>query len=150
MKKTAIVAGVASLCLAGTAGGAAIATTHHTPAITRGGLTVKVSPTRPSPGQSVKATLTGARKGVGYVCIEGTFKKGVKLSASDGYTPSAVLNIKAHHGKASCNQVYLPFTTPSGHHCPPTKKDKKAGWGCGVAFADPKHRTHYSYALYKF
>jgi hypothetical protein len=142
MKKTAIVGALTGLVFASASGVALARDTS---------LHVSVSPKTPSQGETVTATLTGGKKSVGYVCILTTFKKGVKLTAGDSNTNSAVLNIHPNsNGKAKCQQVFLSFTSPNGHSCPPTHKDKKHGWKCGVAFADPKHRSHWNVGLFHF
>jgi hypothetical protein len=56
-------------------------------------------------------------------------------------------------GKGSCQLAFSPFhKTINGknHSCPPSKKDKKAGWGCGMAVAVPAHRTEYKIAHFTF
>jgi hypothetical protein len=143
MKKTAIVGVVTGLVLAGGAGTLALAqdTSLH----------VTVSPTKPAQGQTVNAKMTGGKKSVGYVCILTTYKKGVKLSAGDSNVNSAVLNVHPNKkGVAKCQQVFLSFKSPNGHSCPPTHKDKTHGWKCGVAFADPNHRSHWNVGLFTF
>jgi len=114
-------------------------------------LHVTVSPLKPAQGQTVNAKLRGGNPKVGYVCILTTYKAGVKLSAGDSNTNSAVLNIHPNkYGVAKCQQVFLKFKSPHGHSCPPTRKDKANGWKCGVAFADPNHRTHWNVGLFHF
>jgi hypothetical protein len=148
MKKTAIVGVAASLCLLGS--GTALATAHH-PAEKKHYLkTVKLSTYKPASGQTVKGTASPANPKGNYVCIFSAYKPGAKLSASDSNTSSVQLNLKVKHGKVSCSNVFLPFTTPSGHHCPPSKADKKAGWSCGLAFADQDNRTDYKVGVFKF
>ena len=143
MKRTTIIGVLTGLVFASGAGTVALArdTSLH----------VSLSNTKPSQGQTVTATLSNGKQGVDYVCILTTFKKGVKLSAGDSNTNSAVLNRHVNsNGVAKCQQVFLSFTSPNGHHCPPTHKDKKHGWKCGVAFADPKHRSHWNVGLFHF
>jgi hypothetical protein len=149
MKKTAILGGLTGLVLAGGVSTVALAAPNLPARDTS--LHVSVSPLKPSQGQTVNATLTNGRKSVGYVCILTTYKKGVKLSAGDSNVNSAVLNIHPNNkGVAKCQQVFLSFKSPNGHSCPPTHKDKRHGWKCGVAFADPKHRSHWNVGLFKF
>jgi len=149
MKKTTIVGVVTGLFLAGGAGSLALAAPHV--AAVDSTLHVTVSPLKPAQGQTVTAKLTGGNPKVGYVCILTTYKAGVKLSAGDANTNSAVLNVHPNRkGVAKCQQVFLKFKSPNGHSCPPTRSDKAHGWKCGVAFADPNHRTHYNVGLFQF
>jgi hypothetical protein len=149
MKKTALVGAVAGLVLAGGAGSLALAAPHV--ASIDSTLHVTVSPRTPAQGETVTAKMTGGKKKVGYVCILTTYKQGVKLTADDSNVNSAVLNIHPNKNDvAKCQQVFLKFTSPHGHSCPPTHKDKKHGWKCGVAFADPNHRSHWNVGLFKF
>ncbi|HTR70115.1 MAG TPA: hypothetical protein VMH41_07785, partial [Mycobacteriales bacterium] len=135
MKKSVVAVGTAlTMALAGAAAPAALAQGHTPHAKASAGLKVSVSPSKPKSGDTVHATLSGGKKGVNYVCVFTTFKKGTSLGASDAYTNSAQTNIKAKHGKAHCSFVFLPFKVPAGHSCPPSKADKKKGWKCGVAF----------------
>lgn len=155
MKKTAIVAAAASLCLAGTASTAALATAHHPAA--KHTLKVKLSNYKPKAGDNVTATMAHANKKVGYVCLLTTYKKGVALSASDSFTSTASLNHKPNSkGTVTCSETFIPGTTPHGHSCPPTKKDKKKGWKCGIAVADPAAQgnahegKNYAVGVFKF
>lgn len=155
MKKTAIVGAVASLCLAGTAGGSALGTTHHPAG--KHTLKITLSNYHPAQGQTVKATMVHASKTVKYVCLLTTYKKGVALSTGDSFVTSASLNHKANKkGKVKCTQVFIKGTTPNGHHCPPSKKDKHTGWKCGIAIADPAAQgnahegKNYAVGLFKF
>jgi hypothetical protein len=149
MKKTAILGAATGLVLASGVSTLALAAPQLPARDTS--LHVSVSPLKPSQGETVKAKLTNGKQGVDYVCILTTFKKGVQLTAGDSNTNSAVLNRRVNdNGVAKCQQVFLKFTSPNGHSCPPTKKDKNHGWKCGVAFADPKHRSHWNVGLFNF
>jgi len=149
MKKTAILGAATGLVLAGGVSTLALAAPSLPARDTS--LHVTVSPLKPSQGQTVTAKLSNGRPKVGYVCILTTYKKGVTLTAGDSNTNSAVLNIHPNKkGNAKCDQLFLNFKSPNGHSCPPTHKDKKHGWKCGVAFADPKHRSHWNVGLFHF
>ncbi|MBV9870633.1 MAG: hypothetical protein JO214_08420, partial [Frankiaceae bacterium] len=135
MNKKAIVGAAASLCLVGTAGTSALAVAHHPAA--KGKLSVSLSNYKPKSGDTVKGTLHHAKKGIDYVCLQTTYKKGVALSVGDSYVGSASTGHKAHKGKVHCKVTFVKGPTPNGHNCPPTHKDKKHGWKCGFAIADP-------------
>lgn len=169
MKKTAIVGAAASLCLIGTAGTAALATPHHSAAKARTGaiatphhpaakhkLHITLSNYKPKSGQKVHATLHNAVNGVQYACLFTTYHAGGSLSIPDAFVTTATQGHTGKHGKAHCTLTFQPGTTAHGHSCPPTKKDKKAGWKCGFVMADPsaqgnpKKGKNYQVALFKF
>jgi hypothetical protein len=155
MKKMAIVGAAASLCLVGTAGTSALATAHHQPAA-KHKLHITLSNYKPKSGDKVKATLHNAKNGVQYACLFTTYKKGVKLSIPDSFVTTATQNHTGKNGKAHCTLTFQTGTTVNGHSCPPSKKDKKAGWKCGFVMADPNAQgnpqvnKNYSVALFKF
>lgn len=91
-------------------------------------------------GTVIKAVAKGAPAGTEFVCVLSviSMKGGKTLTASNLSSLAAAKTKKS--GKAVCKQTYNPWSAEDEEgkvrHCPTTKKDKKAGFKCGVALAD--------------
>jgi hypothetical protein len=146
MKKMALALGVgATIAVAGVAVPVAEA---------NAGLHLSVSPAKPSAGQTIKMHATGAVKNGRYVCITALTHKGVKEQASISNANNVVTDAKSSKkGVVNCQLSFLPFSKPyhgKTHHCPPTKKDKRAGWGCGAAVANFNNHKQFVIKKFKF
>jgi hypothetical protein len=154
MRKSALAIGVAaSICLAGTAAPAAFAQ-GHTPHAKAAKPKVTVSPAKPKLTSPVTAKASGFPKNTKIVCLLVVFKPGAPVGAAQAYVPSLV-NLKSNaKGKATCHQLFLKFKAKDSkgktHSCPPSKADKKSGWGCGVTVANPANHKQYAVGLFKF
>lgn len=119
--------------------GAALAQEEPAARVTQ--LTTTVTPnTGVTKGTAIKAVAKGAPAGTEFVCVLSvvSIKDGKTLTASN---LSSLAAAKANkNGKAVCKQTYNPWEAEDEEgtlrHCPTTKKDKKAGFKCGVALAD--------------
>ena len=146
MRKMALAVGVgATIAVAGVAMPVADA---------NAGLHLSVSPSKPSAGQPISMHATGAVKHGTYVCITTLVHKGVKEKAAIANVNNTVNNAKASgKGVVNCKLTFLPFTkTYHGKKisCPPTKKNKKAGWGCGAAVANLHNHKQFVVTKFKF
>jgi hypothetical protein len=150
MKKTALAIGAAaSICLVGAGAPAALATTHHPAAK----FSATVTPTKPKSGQAIVGKATGAAKKAQYYCLLTLDHKGITFGASLADTASLVTVNSNSAGKITCKSLFLPFKgTYKGkkHSCPPTKADKKAGWTCGLSFANANNHKQFTIADFKF
>lgn len=90
------------------------------------------------PGTVLTATGTGAEKSTNYYCVLSVVSEKKDLTASNTMTLKQVTSTKK--GKVTCKQTFQPFTAEDENgterHCPTTKKDRRAGFRCGVALAD--------------
>ena len=119
----------------------------------RAGLHATVSPSKPAVGQTVTSKLTGGAPNTTYYCTLTIYKKGIKGSASTAYSPSIVQIKTNKSGVATCRQTFQKFTASydgTSHSCPPTKKDKKAGWGCAVGWANSKNLNQTAVGVFQF
>jgi hypothetical protein len=148
MKKTALA--VAASAAAAISLGAATA-----PLAQASGLHVTVSPTKPKPGQTVTAKLTGGAHKAKYYCIMGVEKAGTTPGVNSADVSSLQTLTTNSHGAATCHQVFFKFTVKEKYKgkavsCPPSKAEKKAGFKCGVAFANVKNHKQFSFGVFKF
>lgn len=92
-----------------------------------------LTPKTVHPGQTLTLKGHGAKKSTKYDCVLGVYK-GAKYAVG----PITVAK-STKKGKLTCKVTYHPYTGSgaldgqSNHKCPVTKKDKKAGWRCGLA-----------------
>jgi hypothetical protein len=139
MRKTALAIGLAG-AMTLTGGVAEIASATA-------GLHAKVDNTHPKVGDTVKLKYKGARKNEStYVCIYTLTAPSGKLGKKDSNPSNFTFETSNSKGKGSCSLAFVKFTNTikgKNHSCPPTKKDKRKGWGCGMAIADSAHRTEY-------
>jgi hypothetical protein len=115
------------------------------PALAAPKLDIKVtlSPTKPKNGQAVAVTGTGGPKNSPYNCVEALMHKGYTPGGAQAYLPTLRNPVANSKGKVVCHSKFGAFSAKARgatRHCPPTKADKKAGWGCGfiLATADNK------------
>jgi hypothetical protein len=152
MKKSALAIGAAaSICLAGVGAPAAMAVTHSAHHAAK--FKATVTPAKPKSGQPIVVKASGLQKKASYYCLLALAHKGVTGNASTANTQSLVTVKTNAAGKVTCKNIFLPFKgTWKGkkHSCPPTKADKKSGWGCGVAFASVKGHNFVGTAKFKF
>jgi hypothetical protein len=86
----------------------------------------------PKPGQKITLIGHGAKKSTQYQCVFVVLK-------GSAYTIGPIKPVKSNKsGKVKCTVTYKPYTAVSltggkSHHCPLSKKDKKAGYKCGLA-----------------
>lgn len=92
-------------------------------------------------GTVLTSKATGATPNTAYYCVIAAYStKNGGVSAPDNATLKVVKTNKK--GQATCKVTYHPFkgTDNNGdgktHGCPVSKANKKAGWKCGVAWAD--------------
>jgi hypothetical protein len=84
------------------------------------------------PGQTLTLKGHGAKKNTSYSCVFVVIK-------GSNYTIGSIKNVKStKKGKITCKRKFEPYTATSlsggkSHHCPLTKKDKKAHWRCALA-----------------
>jgi hypothetical protein len=111
------------------------------------GLHASVDNTHPKVGDTVKLTYSGARKNeTTYVCIYTLTPPSGKLGKNDSNPSNFTFETSNAKGRGSCQLAFVKFTNTikgTNHSCPPTKKDRRHGWGCGMAIADSAHRTEY-------
>jgi hypothetical protein len=123
-------------------------------AVASGSLHLSVKPAKPSAGQTIKMHATGGVKKGRYVCITALAHKGVKETASLSNETNVVTNAKSNKkGVVNCHLSFLPFTkTVHGKKisCPPTKKNKRDGWGCGAAVANFNNHNQFVLKRFKF
>ena len=90
------------------------------------------------PGTALTATGPAAEKSTKYYCVLSVVSEKKDLTASNTMTLKQVTSTKK--GKVTCKQTFQPFTADDENgterHCPTTKKDRRAGFRCGVALAD--------------
>lgn len=155
MKKSVVAVGTAlTMALAGAAAPAALAQ-GHTPHAKAAKPKVTVSPSKPKVNDTVTAHGSGFAKNQSLVCLLSLYKKGVKLTSSAADLNTANTDLKSNSkGKVTCQQIFIKFTGNgkySKYHCPPTKKNRKQGWTCGVAIAQAKRgTTEYAVGAFKF
>jgi hypothetical protein len=157
MKKTALAIGAAAaICLAGVGAPAAVAVTHSphvASAPSKAKFKATVKPAKPRAGQTIIAHATGAQKNAKYYCLLALYHKGITGNANSAVTGSLITVKAGAAGKITCKNIFLPFKRSwkgKKHSCPPTKADKKAGWGCGLAFASVKGHNFAGTAVFKF
>jgi hypothetical protein len=119
------------------------------------GLHVTVSPTKPRAGQTVTVKLTGGAHKAKYYCIMGVERKGVTPGVNTADVASLQTLTTNKFGKATCHQVFFKFSVKTKYKgkavtCPPSRAQKRAGWKCGVAFANVKNHKQFSFGLFKF
>jgi hypothetical protein len=125
---------VAAVTLPATAGSAKPAAGHH-PAVASKTKTFPstLSPHSPKPGQTLTLKGHGAKKSTLYTCVL------VVIKGANYTIDTHTKNVKStKSGKISCKMKYEPYSTISitggaGNHCPVSKKNKKAGYRCGMA-----------------
>lgn len=151
MKKA--LATVAALGLALLGAATATSASAQTDTSARTGLHATVTPSTPSRYQAVTSTLTGGHARTSYYCTLTIWHAGIAGGASLAST-SSIVTVKTNRaGKATCHQTFIPFSgTWQGHrhYCPPTRADKRAGWKCGVGYANTNNLHENAAALFRF
>jgi hypothetical protein len=151
MRKTALALGAAaSIGLIGATAPVALAQPGHQAAK---GFHATVNVTKPKIGQNLKVKATGAKPNATYFCVLVVDHKGISGAASLADTPTLETRKSNAAGKITCNQVFNKFTGSyknKKHSCPPTKADKRSGWGCGVGLANESNTKNFAVALFKF
>lgn len=155
MKKVLALIAVLSLALVGAAAEttASAQTGEPTVAEQKAGMRATVTPTRPARYAAVTSKLTGGKSRTTYYCTLTLYKAGISGGASLAYSPSITTVKTSRSGKATCRQTFVPFSgTWDGqrHYCPPTRADKRAGWKCGVGWANSNDLDQTTAALFTF
>jgi hypothetical protein len=89
-------------------------------------------------GRKLTLTSTHATPNTLYICALGVAN--LKTGSKYGDVGSATTVKSSKTGKVKCTVKFVKFhgadTSGTVRHCPLTKKDAKAGYRCGVTFAD--------------
>jgi hypothetical protein len=104
------------------------------PALTHGTLHSTISTTHVKSGTKVTLKVSGAKKGVSYICLFALVK-----GASKNYPNinNSTTKTASKKGKFSCTLTFEPFKEGK-FACPLNKASKKAKLSCGFAAADPQ------------
>lgn len=149
VKKTAIAIGLAATVGVASFAGTAVAAQDR-PSFKS--FKVTVTPSKPKAGHAITAVGTGAPKSAAMDCIEVLLKKGFTPGQSQSYIPTLRTPNSNAAGKVVCQDKFMAFHDRARgkmHYCPPTKADKKAGWGCGIVIASSDNK-YIGVAKFKF